>query len=97
MECIIQMLKTMTRQLLANLDMPFTDWDKVAGDCIFAYNTAMQESMGENPFYLIHGFHPNGKNVGLPGISVVTPEVATPAIPSSDFAWAWQWVLQSLK
>lgn len=48
---IIQMQKTMMRQWLAVLDMPLMVWDKVSGECTFAYNTAMQEAMRETPFF----------------------------------------------
>lgn len=49
-EWVIQTIKTMVYQWLAELEQPLTDWDKVIGDCTMAYNMAVQESIGKTPF-----------------------------------------------
>ncbi|GFS41223.1 transposon Ty3-I Gag-Pol polyprotein [Trichonephila inaurata madagascariensis] len=47
--------KTLADMLSMYVDVEQTNRDKILPFVTFAYNTAKQETMGYNPFYLLHG------------------------------------------
>ena len=50
--------QSLLNMLRANIQKNHHDWDKYLPTCLFAYNTAIQESSGFSPFYLQFGRHP---------------------------------------
>lgn len=49
-------------------------WDEPLNRVVYMYNTCLQETMGETPFFIMHGFQPTTMGLKRTDMSVSLPE-----------------------